>query len=358
MKYTVIGIGKDYKVFPYLAKLSSILKRNGDFSYACWDRRDIDYNVEESEVILKFSPSNKPLLLLGYITWWFKVFWFALRSASEDNILFASRFDAGSAVALASLFNKSVKFVYLDRDAFHMTYNFGPFQSLVKRLEYMVAKRSVKHFVPGRSRDFTQLDNVCVIENTPTKLFLDEAKSLNVTHHNDDKFVVYVNGWLVSTRGADMILKTVKLLDPAKFQVIVAGPSECDAISELISLEIVEYLGQLSNVHALSYYFISDVVLCFYDPSIDVNRKAEPNKWFDCAFTGTPFITNKGIVTFEAFKGKGPVYAIEYGIASELFDLLNELCLNKTDSKYRPYFEALNVDYWDVKVERIIKKLN
>lgn len=354
-KYCIVAIGGDLNVYPYLAKLKSILDSLGDVSEITWNRGEVG---KEKNSFFTYKIGSKIGLIFGYMLWVIKLTFLFCKNKDFDKVYFCSRLDCALPAFIANLIGNKVRYVYLDRDAYHLTYNFGLLTKLVKKIEMAVAKKSVKHFVPGQSRNFTKLDNVCVIENTPTKAFFDEAKYLSVTHHRNDKFVIYVNGWLVNTRGADTILETIKLLDSAKFRVIVAGPSECAAISDLISLEIVEYLGQLSNVQALSYYFISDVVLCFYDPSIEVNRKAEPNKWFDCAFTGTPFITNKGISTFDAFKGKGPVYAIEYGISSELFNLLNELSSSRTGSKYRPYFEALNVDYWDVKVERIIQKLN
>jgi hypothetical protein len=329
MNYTLVAVGKDIFAFPYLYKLSNILTDLGELEYVHWDRSSKEDNVEQLDHIIYkkmigFCPTNKVSLLIGYVLWFFSLLKFFLFNADTTRLYFVSRLDAAGPLMLASLVRPSIKYVYLDRDAYHMTYKLGVFKGFVKKIETIVASRSVFHFIPGVSRNFKNNENVRVIENTPNKKFLLEAET-----QRSEKFIIYVNGWLVDTRGAQAILKCANNLDKDKYQVIVAGPTQCVAIKELVKLPVVNYLGQLSNIDSLSYYFISDVVLSFYDPSIEINRKAEPNKWYDCAFTNTPFVSNYGIQTADPFVKSGLCHLINYDDDRALLQLVNKMRCNR-----------------------------
>jgi len=362
LNFTLVAVGSDISSFPYLFKLSSILKNLGSLEYVHWDRttkeQTPDYIDDVAyKKLLGFCPSNKLTLLTGYILWFVSLLGYLLFKADPKRLYFVSRLDAAGAIYIASLFRKSFKYVYLDRDAYHMTYKLGIFKGIVKKIESMVAKKSVLHFIPGKSRDFTNDKNVRVIENTPNREFFNEAKCNSKHLEKDPKFTIYVNGWLVETRGAELIYNLAKQLDINKFRIIVAGPLQCKAINSLIELPVVTYLGQLSNIESLSYYFISDVVLSFYDPKIEINRKAEPNKWFDCAFTNTPFIANYGIETAQPFLKTGLCHLIKYNDDASLLQLIEQMNANHIQldrSATKNAVEELNVDFWDEKVRSIV----
>ncbi|GAC29869.1 glycosyltransferase family 1 protein [Brumicola pallidula] len=365
MRFSLVAVGANITAFPYLYKLSNILTELGSLEYVCWDRLEKNENLGdlsdiEYKRILKFSPEGKASLLFGYLAWFFKLLKFFIAHGDSRTIYFVSRLDAAAAIYLVKLFRPSLEYVYLDRDAYHMTYNLGIFKGIVKWFEYKIAKTSLSHFIPGSSRNFTKLENVSVIENTPNRNFFEQAKLKSACLRDDDRFTIYINGWLVKTRGANQILKAMEKLDVKKFRVLVAGPLQCDAISQLIKLEIVEYLGQLNNQDSLSYYFVSDVVLSFYDPSIEINRKAEPNKWFDCLFTETHFITNYGIETAERFANTGMCYQLDYGNSEQLVQLIYDLNVRKNETKAISYvnlIKELNVDFWDEKVRKIVQDI-
>lgn len=362
MNYTLVAIGKDVASFPYLFKLSTILKDLGELDYIHWDRSSENDTPEildsiNYKSIFNFYPKSKSTLLLGYIGWFFSLLFYFMFKANTNRLYFVSRLDAAGAIYIASIFRKSFKYVYLDRDAYHMTYSLGVFKSVVKKIEGLVGTKAAMHFIPGRSRDFTGHGNVRVIENTPNMSFFQQADERGKLLKKDKKLTIYVNGWLVKSRGADFILKAAKALNPTKFRIIVAGPLQCDAIKSLIMLDIVDYLGQLNNIDSLSYYFISDVVLTFYDPTIEINVKAEPNKWFDCLFTETHFITNYGIKTAEPFIKAGLGYEVNYDDHQSLIGFLERI-ENKRDSLSNPNIQelksSLGLDFWDVKVRNYI----
>lgn len=364
MNFSLVAIGRDVKLFPYLFKMCTVLSALGTVEYVFWDRTPEVKNTTDLDnisykPILKFEPKGRFGLLGGYFKWFFKVLAFMLFSSKKDTLYFASRLDSAAAMYLASKFRRSLKYIYLDRDAYFMTYNFGPFQNLVKWIELVVSRNAELHFIPGESRNFTRLGNVRVISNTPNKSFYQQAVFKSESLVKSNKFTIYVNGWLVDSRGAKMILDLARCLDPELFRIIVAGPSQCERIDQLVKEACVEYLGVLDNIDALSYYFISDTVLCFYDPSIEINRNAEPNKWFDCIFTNTVFITNFGIDTVAPFSALGLCKLVEYNNSENLIRLVKEMqnnfqTLSPTD--YQVCREKLGVDFWDSKVKSIIEK--
>jgi hypothetical protein len=363
LNYTLVAVGRDISSFPYLFKLSSILKRLGNLEYVHWDRspdeKNLNYVKDVSyKKLLWFCPSNKFTLLVGYVLWFGRLLGYLLFEADPKRLYFVSRLDAAGAIYIISLVRKSFKYVYLDRDAYHMTYKLGIFRGVVKKIESLVAKKSVLHLIPGKSRNFTNDKNVRVIENTPSRESFDEAKYKSNFLEKNTKFTIYVNGWLVDTRGAELIYRLAKRLDINAFRIIVAGPLKCKSINSLVELSVVNYLGQLSNIDSLSYYFISDVVLSFYDPKIEINRKAEPNKWFDCVFTNTHFIANYGIETAQSFLKTGLCHLINYNDDTSLLKLIERMNGNRSQldiGSAKNLVEGLNVEFWDEKVLRIIK---
>lgn len=357
-KYSIVAIGRNLQSYPYLAKMYDALSSLGKTSYLHWDR-DIGNNPLYKWALFSGKPRNKIMLLFFYCLWVSKLFFFFLSKADRNTIYFCSRLDAAFPAYFVGFFGVKIKYIYLDRDAYHMAYKLGVFRPLIKFIETSVASKALRHFIPGESRNFTKLSNVCVIHNTPSFDFLEKAKVLSEEKKRSIKFTVYINGWLTDTRGSGFILKAVKKLDPEVYNVYVAGPSECEAIDELKELPVVEYLGQISNIEALSYYYLSDVVFSFYDPSIEVNRNAEPNKWYDCAFTGTAFITNNGIATYNLFKKDGYSFLVDYGDAQGLLSLVEVLNLKKTKEllNVNPYYKDLDMDFWDYRVKHIVLNL-
>ena len=74
-------------------------------------------------------------------------------------------------------------------------------------------KNALYHLVRGNSRDFTKQDNVIVVSNTPSyssyKYSIDKSNNLVKSQY----FTIYINGWLVESRGAKMIMNTLKFLN-------------------------------------------------------------------------------------------------------------------------------------------------
>ncbi|MDH4562754.1 hypothetical protein [Pseudomonas sp. BN411] len=355
----IVGVGADIGAQPYLNKLSKVLYGKGYVvEYVYWDRGG---EPVKSFPGIKFTRLYKGegrvkfALLFHYICWSFLVLKYFLVSSTTHKLFFLSRLDAAAPAFFVSFF-KRVDYIYLDRDAAHMTYKLGLFKPVFRFLEAQIGRRALVHMVPGESRNFTGYKNVRVVENTPSSEELSAAHDLFLKRGGrlDLRKTIYINGWLSEMRGMRFILDVVSKLSPEQFRVIVAGRPGCADADALIELPNIEYLGVVPNAEALSYYKESDLVLSFYDPAYEINRKAEPNKWYDCVCFGVRFVTNRGLDTAKFFYEKNICLLVDYGNSNELFSTLMDF--DNCPAVAQIFVSEVRADFlpWDSKVSSII----
>ena len=144
MKFTVIAIGRNYSIYPYLNKLLDVLSNNGSVQYLYWDRQDNNFENFNLNIIsmpiLSKKVNGKLSLYFSYFLWIISIFSYLFKYKNYETVYFASRFDVALTLYLYSKLFKKLNFVYLDRDCYHMTYKLGIFKSFVKFLECLVAK--------------------------------------------------------------------------------------------------------------------------------------------------------------------------------------------------------------------------
>jgi len=361
----IVGIGGALKSQPYFAKLEEVLITQGrDYKYSCWQRANApDYFSKEdsSRIQLLYSSGREGsrTLVINYIIWMVILFKHYLLSP-KSTLYIVSRFDAAFPLyLLKSIF--PIRYIYLDRDALFMSHRWGKLtQNIIRRIEKRIAIAALYHVVPGQSRNFTKSKNVRVVENSPHTKFMSAAsRSRYFSLCKPSDLTVYVNGWLVETRGLSMILEAAQCLNTTKQPVnfIVAGNIACDAAAKLINLPNVEYFGVLDNVDALALYSRCHLALCFYDPGIEINRNAEPNKWFDCAAWSIPFVTNRGIATAQRWVDASVAFPIAYDDSKELYSLLCDLSVDKSKiAKCAAAFREIPVIPWDVAMTEVINE--
>ena len=343
---------------PYLEKLSQVFDSIGvEYTYLLWSR-GCKKDTLHRKVLLQKTTHSKYSLLLGYIIWVCKIINNCFRNKSKDTIFFCSRFETAFSCYLIS-FVKNISYVYVDRDAIHMSYKWNALtKHLLKFIEIKVANNAVAHILPGASRSYSTNRSEYIVNNTPNSNTLDVARNLFKYEYllKIKGFKVYVNGWLVKSRGLSDILHCAESLPNMKF--IVAGKLGCDEASTLIELSNVYFLGSVSNEEALSIYKYVDIVLTLYDTAIDVNRKAEPNKWFDCFAMSVPFITNTGVETAGDYLSDGYCFQYPYGDSHALSQLLTKLQQEPTLLREsRKKLSNKVVESWDVEMINIVKKL-
>lgn len=326
------GVSNPSSLEPYLQKIYNYNTDNDiEFTFKLWNRfnsfdnhKVIDDNLCN---LFCFSINGVFSKVIGYFFWCFIVFFDVLK-AKNVNVVFCSRFEVVFSVFLASLF-KDVKYVYLDRDAAHLSWGLSPvIAKLVFYVESYIAKKSLLHVVPSKYRNYTNSSNITILPNFPSSHLLSKARDCNhfnyLTSLKKSGFkLVYVNGWLVKTRGLSFINDFANMISKSdNILIVIAAGVESPLANELCKNKYSVYLGRLTPAESLSIYKHIDVVLSFYDTDIGINKVAEPNKWYDCLSMNKPFITNHGIITIENFKHTGLCKIIDYGDSSALYDLI------------------------------------
>ncbi len=365
-KLVIYAIGGLTKNEPYIQKLFELLESTGlELDLRVWSRQaGVEKTLQISsnariQVLYRNTAKTRVTKYFGYLVWVGYIFFDCIKTARSQNVaVFCSRFESALPVFLATQFSK-FPYVYLDRDAIHLTHNWPRYlASLLRFIEIRIGRNAALHVIPGESRRYHEGGNVRVVQNSPSSKTVEEADACETDYMLEGLSTsckkVYVNGWLPSTRGVRMILEAAQYFkrNPTGSAVVfvVAGDPGCPEAEELIGLENVVYLGRLDSRVSLALYREMDVVLAFYDPSIAINRKAEPNKWFDCAMMKVPFITNKGIETVEPWVGGWCAAVVEYGDGEGLANAILETLGRDSVTDGDEYLGGPRVEAWDVQM--------
>lgn len=348
-----------------LRKLVPVLSSRGrPVEVWCWARtqtdrinasRDDDHHV--LRLLLVGGGNRNHWLAIWYVLWMLRVGWQLLISRCDSRYL-CERFESAFPAACVSLL-RPVKFLYLDSDNVSLSHRWpAVIRWILEKLERFTARRSQVHVVPSRSRWASDDANLRILQNWPTTQHIGEAQRHAERHafsRPDSQLNVYVSGWLPTTRGLRMIREAAQRVVDRRIHFIVAGHCHCDDARRLALLPNVEYLGSIDSATALAQCFRSHVVLAFYDPQVAINRVAEPNKWYDCIVTGTPFITNHNIETAGAYLDSGACWAVEYDDATGLVELLQRLGENRTELRSAAQsIASMKKQYWDVQMNVIL----
>jgi glycosyltransferase involved in cell wall biosynthesis len=350
----------------FLAKLEKVVnKLNLTKEFWGWNRNALQdqfnskqtpSNIDRKILISGGGNANK-MLMAWYPFWMIKVF-FNAWVESKSTLYFCASFDTALPLALCSLFRKRY-FVFANRDNISKIYAWQYFmKKILERLEIFSANQADIHLIPGSSRWDFNGNNIYVLPNTPSSYVVNEAIKIakNENYKRGEIFTLYVNGWLTSTRGMGTLLKAVKADGMKSVKIIVAGAIHCQEARQLVELPNVDYLGFLSNEEALAIYYKSHLAFTFYDPRLEINRLAEPNKWWDCVVTQTPFITNSEVVNASLFIKRKACFYVNYDDWSGLAQMITEL--NKNQKKWREVQKNLgefDVKLWDNAMQQLLE---
>lgn len=287
-----------------------------------WSGKPID-----EAPILTGGGHNTRLARAMYPIWIIRVFLFVL-FASGRQTFHCLGWETAFPAMLAALVRRH-RIIFDDADRFSMILGLkGAIRLVIVALEDWTATRAVLHIIPSRSRHPKVFNTDFVLPNTPTNADIDVATASAVT--KPSRFVVYVNGWLPKTRGLLFIADGFRRFAQGRSDVslLIAGfiPDEFRTI--VTEIEHVIYKGELPQSEALALYKISDVLLTFYDPAVEINRHAESNKWGDALCFGVPFVVNSEVYTAREFIDAGVAFTLPYGDVDALAALLSDLCEN------------------------------
>lgn len=317
-----------------LFKLKKVLDANQiRFDYWGWKRKHSNnFNPDYNITYLANGGSGK-LIPIFYLWWMFSLFWkFVFYKGANSSLFYCVGFEAGFPAYLASKV-KNMNYVFDNPDNIYLSHRLPNW--LVRglaRLEQKIAYGAKKHVLPGKSRWSYDFGNEFYIPNTPLKEDLRSAEQIlyqPFQKSNESQLVIYITGRLVDVRGLNLLRYAIEHTTQANFYWLIAGYADDDMKSLFQRYHNVSYLGRISSIESLALYYQSDIVFAFYDPALPINRIAESNKWWDCVATGTPFISNHGILNLKAFVDANACFLIDYYNAKELCELLEQLHLDR-----------------------------
>ena len=268
---------------------------------------------------------------LMYITWFFRVLTFFLtKERCRSSFVYLYGFETALPFFIVQgLFGR--RFLYDEPDRTSLVFHLPPpVRAFVALLENWVAAHARVHIVPGWSRYPAIRSNMALLPNAPTQRQLSRARlSAQLRVGRDARLTVYANGLLSMGRGMGMLLRAAQLVDPAEVTFLCAGQIADELAARFVALPNVEYLGELNQEAALSWYESVDVCCTFYDPAVAINRFAEPNKWWDCIMFLVPPIINQGIRTASALGDRNACFLVSWNDGDELAKLLNNLARDR-----------------------------
>jgi len=76
----------------------------------------------------------------------------------------------------------------------------------------------------------------------------------------------------------------------------------------------VEYLGVLPQEDILRRTCDADVVFAFYNPLLEINRRASSAKWYDAMMAGRPVLSNSEIINAPWIESEGFGFICDFSI--------------------------------------------
>ncbi|BAV98271.1 hypothetical protein [Lysobacter enzymogenes] len=357
MQAIILGQGNPYLKNPYLAKLSKVLdSAQVPYEFWIWSRDKQARDLPKVRVLLSFgSWGGGAVNALGYALW---VLWLTARVFAQPRagVYFCSRLDAALPCALVSSLRRC-RYVFLDRDKLSKSYAWpAPVKRFIELLERFVGRRAALHVVPGDSRtQGNDSDNVRVVRNTPHTDTIARARQIAAAlPPRDGRLRVLVSGLISPERGAAMMREAVEAC-AGKIDFVAAGRLLGPDAQRLADGLGERYRGIVSNEEALAMLLSCDVVLAFYDPALEINRLAEPNKWFDCAALEIPFFTNPGLFTSAPFEQRQACFLADYGDGAQLARELLRIDADRSLLETRRHgLRQMRYEAWDTAMARVI----
>ncbi len=292
-------------------------------------------------------------MLLHYPRWMAKLWWNFLFN-TKGRPLYCLSFD--TAVSAAFAFRK--RFIFDEADNFSMLSNWpGWMRKTFEICENIAAKKSKIHLLPSKFRTKKVRSNDRFLPNMPTRSAVDQAKAMASErgYAPGPVLTVLVTGRLVADRGIAPILEAYRRLGPEKLHLLVAGRTFAAESEDLIKEPGVEYLGVVTNEEALALNYRAHLTLTYYDPALEINRVAEPNKWGDCLATNTPFLVNSEVVTAKEYIDAGACVHVPYNDVDALVALLTRLSENPAElQEVKNQLANFSASAWDDGMRKII----
>jgi len=143
-----------------------------------------------------------------------------------------------------------------------------------------------------------------------------------------DKLLVMFCGWLVSSRGIELLEDMLEhTADNVEFVLIGSGDEAM--LTSLAAKKRIKYLGHVSRDVNLGLMAKVDINVAFYSPRILINRFALPQKIYDSLMIGCPLFVNSEVEMSVALLRSGSCFTSKYFDVPTICNKLNELAKDK-----------------------------
>ena len=149
---------------------------------------------------------------------------------------------------------------------------------------------------------------------------------------NSDKLIVMFCGWLVDSRGIELLANILDhTVDNVEFLLVGSGDEA--ALNFLAAKKRINYLGYVNRNANLELMAKVDINVAFYNPRILINRFALPQKIYDSLMIGCPLFVNSEVEMSVALLKSGSCFTAEYFDVPTICRKLNELAKDKKPLK-------------------------
>lgn len=252
--------------------------------------------------------------------------WVLLKRKEVSHVLCV---DLPGALACLVLRLRSANVVVLVNDNFSARYNLnnGLFR-LLRLFENIIYKLCADVCVfPDKCRydllGAPRFKRVVFLPNV-----LDDEGAPEWVGSRSEKLVVLMCGWLVPTRGLELIPDLLAAtIDSVEF--LLVGSGDARQLGDLASRSRVRLKHSVPRSEMLEILSVADVNLALYNPLIRINRVALPQKVSDSLLVLCPLIINKEVQISETLTANGVCLSCGYFEIRELAEMLNGLARNK-----------------------------
>lgn len=337
-----------------------------NISHVGWERipgereeKRFDFEIDK-KIILEGGGYGSGKVKWLYFMWMIKTFFYCFKFGKND-IVWALGFESAFPAMLASKI-KGFKIVFDDADRFSMIFKFPSIiDKTIKFFEKLTSRNVTYHVVPGAERYDFSSKKFYVLKNTPSESQLEKAKQISENLVKPANFVININGWLGAGRGMQEALTLVERLEKEDLKILLIGKLDCEAADQLAAHKNVIYKGKLSNAETLANYFISDLVLTYYDPKLEINQYAESNKWGDAIKTNIGIIVNEEVKSAKFIKENKLGIIVPYQDTDALVEAVRtviedeaKLAEIKSNSAQYSYI----MPYYENQLTELFKKIN
>ena len=218
----------------------------------------------------------------------------------------------------------------LVNDNFSARYNLSPIVFVALRLFEATVFRFVcsSCIFPDKSRyELLGSPDVRRVYYVPN--ILCDAYAPTFVGSTSDKLVVMLCGWLVASRGLEL-LEGILNRTSDKIEFLLVGSGDESMINVLRKWKRIKYLGHVDRKTNLDLMAKVDINFALYSPCILINRFALPQKIYDSLIVGCPLFVNSEVNMSTALRKAGACISANYFDVESISKTLNELAEDKS----------------------------